>query len=139
MALYDGAVLRAITQVALVIRQYDEAIAFFVEKLGFELLEDKDMGNAKRWVRVSPPGNRGMALLLARAVTEDEKRAVGHQSGGRVFLFLQTDDFAEDHRALVARGVKFLELPRHEIYGSVAVFEDLYGNRWDLLGPKPVL
>lgn len=122
-----------IGDVALLVRDYDEAIAFFVERLGFALLEDTDLGGGKRWVRVAPPGGAGTALLLARAVGPEQERHVGNQSGGRVFLFLQTDDFARDHAAMKARGVYFAEEPRRERYGTVAVFLDLYGNRWDLV------
>lgn len=116
---------------ALLVREYDEAIAFYVGKAGFDLVEDTDMGGGKRWVVVRPPGSQG-GLLLARAAGE-HARAVGDQSGGRVFLFLETDDFAGDHARMSAAGVRFLEAPRHEPYGSVAVFEDLYGNRFDLI------
>ena len=116
--------------VALLVRDYDEAIDFFVGKLGFELFEDRPRGD-KRWVVVGP--DVGSRLLLARAVDDGQRAAVGNQSGGRVFLFLETDDFVGDHAAMQAKGVRFLESPRHEDYGSVAVFEDLYGNRWDLI------
>lgn len=116
---------------ALLVREYDEAIAFYVDKVGFELVEDTDMGGGKRWVVVRPRGSQG-GLLLARAVG-DQIDAVGRQAGGRVFLFLETDDFAADHARMSAAGVKFLEDPRHEPYGSVAVFEDLYGARFDLI------
>lgn len=116
--------------VALLVRDYDEAIAFFVAKLGFELFEDTPHGD-KRWVVVGP--DAGCRLLLARAVDDGQRAAVGNQAGGRVFLFLETDDFARRHAAMHAKGVRFLEAPRREDYGSVAVFEDLYGNRWDLI------
>jgi len=116
---------------ALLVRDYDEAIAFYVGKAGFELVEDTDMGAGKRWVVVRPRGSQG-GLLLARAVG-DQVRAVGDQAGGRVFLFLETDDFAGDHARMTAAGVRFLEEPRHEPYGSVAVFEDLYGTKFDLI------
>lgn len=116
---------------ALLVRDYDEAIAFYVGKAGFELVEDTDMGAGKRWVVVRPRGSQG-GLLLARAVG-DQVRAVGDQAGGRVFLFLETDDFAADHARMSAAGVKFLEEPRHEPYGSVAGFEDLYGTKFDLI------
>lgn len=116
---------------ALLVRDYDEAIDFYVRKAGFELVEDTDMGGGKRWVVVRPPGSDA-ALLLARAVG-DQLRAVGDQGGGRVFLFLETDDFAGDHARMTAAGVRFLEAPRHEPYGTVAVFEDLYGTRFDLI------
>lgn len=121
---------------ALLVDAYDEAIAFYVDKLGFELREDTQLEGEKRWVVVAPKGAES-GLLLARAVSGRQQQAVGDQSGGRVFLFLETDDFARDHHAYVARGVRFLEAPRHEPYGIVAVFEDLYGNRWDLLQLKP--
>jgi len=123
-----------IAQLALVVREYDEAIAFFTQALGFELLEDTPLGAGKRWVRVAPPAAHGAALLLARAATPDQERAVGNQSGGRVFLFLETDDFARDRTRMLAAGVRFAEEPRHESYGTVAVFLDLYGNKWDLIG-----
>ncbi len=118
---------------ALLVRDYDEAIAFYVAKVGFDLIENTDMGGGKRWVVVRPPGSDG-ALLLAKAVGEQTAR-VGDQAGGRVFLFLHTNDFAADHDRMTAAGVQFLEAPRHEPYGSVAVFEDLYGTRWDLIQP----
>ena len=118
---------------SLLVRDYDEAIAFYVGKLGFDLIEDTDMGAGKRWVVVSP-GSDGTNFLLARA-SGDQVEAIGRQGGGRVWLFLHTDDFAGDHARMSAAGVKFLEEPRREAYGTVAVFEDLYGNRWDLLQP----
>lgn len=126
---------------ALVVREYDEAIAFFTESLGFQLIEDSvsrdRLGHEKRWVLVAPPGSHGTKLLLARASTPEETSRLGNQTGGRVFLFLHTDDFWRDYRAMTARGVKFCEAPREEAYGTVAVFEDLYGNKWDLLQLKP--
>jgi catechol 2,3-dioxygenase-like lactoylglutathione lyase family enzyme len=126
--------------VALVVRDYDEALAFFTQSLGFTVIEDsvaKDrLGNEKRWVLVRPPGSQGTSLLLARASTPEETSCIGNQTGGRVFLFLHTDDFWRDYRELLARGVKFREEPRQEAYGTVAVFEDLYGNKWDLLELK---
>lgn len=125
---------QTIGSAALLVRDYDEAIAYFTTALGFDLLEDTPLGGGKRWVRVAPPGG-GTALLLARVATPDQLARVGDQAGGRVFLFLHTDDFPRDHAALTARGVRFTELPRRESYGMVAVFEDLYGNRWDLIGP----
>ena len=125
---------RFISQMALLVRDYDEAIAFFTRALRFELLEDSPIGNDKRWVRVAPPGAAGGALLLARAATPEQERAVGNQSGGRVFLFLETDDFARDYADMRAQGVRFTEEPRHEEYGTVVVFLDLYGNKWDLIG-----
>ena len=124
----------AIGSVALVVRDYDEAVAYFTHALGFELIEDTPLGGGKRWVRVGPPDG-GTALLLAKATTPDQLARVGDHAGGRDFLFLHTDDFARDHAAMTARGVRFAEAPRRESYGTVAVFEDLYGNRWDLIGP----
>lgn len=126
---------QAIAHLALLVRDYDEAIAFFVEKLGFDLLEDTRLGPEKRWVRVAPAGGKGAALLLAQAASAGQRAQVGNQAGGRVFLFLETDDFARYHARMLARGVRFLEAPRPEAYGTVAVFEDLYGNRWDLIEP----
>jgi catechol 2,3-dioxygenase-like lactoylglutathione lyase family enzyme len=124
-----------IAHVAFLVREYDEAIEFFTDKLGFTLVEDTAMGPNKRWVLVAPPGAPGATLLLARAATEEQARLVGNQGGGRVFLFLRTDDFRRDYDGMRARGVTFLETPRQEAYGSVVVFQDLYGNKWDLLGP----
>ena len=121
--------------VALLVREYDEAIDWFTGKLGFDLVTDTGLDENKRWVLVAPPGLSGTRLLLARAKNAVELAAVGNQAGGRVFLFLHTDDFARDHRRFMERGVRFAEVPRHESYGTVAVFEDLYGNRWDLIGP----
>jgi catechol 2,3-dioxygenase-like lactoylglutathione lyase family enzyme len=120
---------------ALLVRDHDEAIAFYVDKLGFELVEDTDQGGGKRWVVVAP-AKGAPGLLLAKASGPDQAARVGDQTGGRVFLFLQTDDFAGDHARMSAAGVRFLEPPRHEPYGTVAVFEDLYGNRFDLIEPK---
>ncbi|MFF0063266.1 VOC family protein [Streptomyces sp. NPDC005279] len=126
-----------IALVTLVVRDYDEAIAFYTDTLGFELVEDTDRGDGSRWVVVRPRGSgRATGLLLARAGDEDQRASVGAQTGGRVGFFLHTEDFAGDHERMTAAGVRFLEEPRHETYGSVAVFEDLYGNRWDLLQPK---
>ncbi len=119
--------------VALVVRDYDEAIAFYVGRLGFRLVADTPTAAGKRWVVVHPPGAHETGLLLARADGAQQQAAIGNQSGGRVFLFLHTDDFTRDHAAFQARGVRFLEEPRKEPYGRVAVFEDLYGNRWDLI------
>jgi|SRR5208282_5014385 len=126
--------------ISLVVRDYDEAIAFFTGKLGFRVVEDSAAvdrdGQPKRWVLVAPPGSNGTQLLLAKASTPEEIGRIGNQTGGRVFLFLHTDDFWRDYRAMTSRGVKFLEPPRKEPYGTVAVWEDLYGNKWDLLQPK---
>ncbi|MFB7556422.1 VOC family protein [Streptomyces brevispora] len=124
-----------IALVTLVVRDYDEALAFYTDALGFELVEDTDRGDGSRWVVVRPRGTRGSGLLLARAKDEEQGACVGAQTGGRVGFFLHTEDFAADHARMLAAGVRFLEEPRHEVYGSVAVFEDLYGNRWDLLQP----
>ena len=127
--------------VTFVAREYDEAIGFFVGKLDFELLEDTDMGDGKRWVVVAPTSgstsglNSGASLLIARAVTDAERASVGNQVGGRVAFFLNTDNFDRDFANWSARGVKFREQPRHEVYGTVAVFEDLYGAPWDLIQP----
>lgn len=125
-----------IAAVTLVVRDYDEAIHFYTRQLGFELLEDTDKGQGKRWVLVGPPGSAGPALLLAQAATPEQAASIGRQTGGRVSFFLYTDSFAQDHACLQAQGVRFLEEPRHESYGTVAVFEDLYGNQWDLLEPR---
>jgi catechol 2,3-dioxygenase-like lactoylglutathione lyase family enzyme len=116
---------------ALLVRDYAEAIDFYVRKVGFELREDNDLGGGKRWVVVGPPGD-GAGLLLARP---PDARGVGDQAGGRVFLFLETDDFERDYGRMQEAGVRFVESPRREAYGEVAVFEDLYGNRWDLIEP----
>jgi catechol 2,3-dioxygenase-like lactoylglutathione lyase family enzyme len=124
---------QTIGYVALVVRDYDEAIVYYTRTLGFSLLEDSDLGAGKRWVLVAPPGSTGTALLLARAATTEQATRVGNQTGGRVFLFLHTDDFWRDYNELKSRNVKFAEDPRHESYGTVVVFEDLYGNRWDLI------
>ena len=127
--------VRTVALTTFLVRDYDEAIAFFTGTLGFHLTADTDMGGAKRWVAVAPRPDGGPGLLLAKAVGEEQEAAVGRQAGGRVFLFLHTDDFARDQARMTAAGVRFLEAPRHEAYGIVAVFEDLYGNKWDLLQP----
>jgi catechol 2,3-dioxygenase-like lactoylglutathione lyase family enzyme len=124
-----------LTLTALLVRDYDDAIFFYVDKLGFTLTADTDQGGGKRWVVVTP-GAGGPGLLLAKASGPDQAARIGDQTGGRVFLFLETADFARDHARMQAAGVKFLEAPRHEPYGVVAVFEDLYGNRWDLIEPR---
>ena len=122
--------------VAFLVRDYDEAIAWFTERLGFALIEDTLLGPDKRWVVVAP-SQGGARLLLAKAATEAQRAAVGMQTGGRVGHFLETDDFSRDHAALTSRGVRFIEAPRREIYGDVAVFLDLYGGAWDLIQPAP--
>ena len=127
---------RRIAQMALLVRDYDEAIRFFERALDFRLLEDSPRENGKRWIRVGPAGGEGAALLLARAATPEQESAVGNQSGGRVFMFLETDDFARDYARMRGEGVRFVEEPRHEEYGTVVVFLDLYGNKWDLIGRK---
>ena len=124
--------------VALVVADYDEAIAWYTEKLGFTLVQntpDTDQGAGRRWVVVRPTGSVGTAFLLAKAFNDEQKRAIGNQTGGRVFLFLHTDDFDRDYRAYCSRGVTFVRGPAEETYGKVAVFADLYGNRWDLIEP----
>lgn len=126
----------AIARITLVVRDYDEAIRYYTEALGFALLEDARLDDGKRWVVVGPAGSSGTSLLLARAATPAEEERIGNQTGGRVGFFLHTDDFAAAYPAMRERGVRFLEEPRHEPYGMVAVFEDLYGNRWDLLEPR---
>jgi catechol 2,3-dioxygenase-like lactoylglutathione lyase family enzyme len=124
-----------IGSVTLVVDDYDAAIAFYTEALGFDLIDDIPLEAGKRWVRVAPAGG-STALLLAKAANDAQSARVGDQTGGRVGFFLETDDFARDHAAMRARGVRFAEAPREEDYGTVAVFLDLYGNRWDLLEPK---
>jgi len=124
----------SLSALAILVPSYEAGIDFFVGLLGFDLLEDTDMGGGKRWVRVAPKGAQ-TAFLLARAVGE-QTAFIGKQGGGRVWLFLETDDFARDHAEMTARGVAFQEAPRHESYGSVAVFRDPFGNRWDLIGRK---
>ncbi len=121
--------------VSLVVRDYDEAITFFTTALRFRLVEDTPLSPEKRWVIVAPPGPQGASLLLAKATTEDQKAHIGNQTGGRVFLFLHTHDFWEDYQHMQSHGVHFTEDPRHESYGLVVVFLDLYGNKWDLVQP----
>lgn len=127
---------RSIATVALVVANYDEAISWYVDRLGFVLTEDVDLGGGKRWVTITPGKGQGARLLLAGASDDAQRHAVGNQTGGRVFLFLETDDFARDHALMLEKGVEFREAPRHETYGTVAVFADLYGNLWDLIEPK---
>jgi catechol 2,3-dioxygenase-like lactoylglutathione lyase family enzyme len=118
------------------VRDYDEALAFYTEKLNFKLIEDTQLTKEKRWVLIAPPGSRGTNLLLARAATPEQETRIGNQTGGRVFLFLHTDDFWSDYKEMIARKVNFVRSPTEEPYGTVAVFEDLYGNLWDLLQLK---
>jgi catechol 2,3-dioxygenase-like lactoylglutathione lyase family enzyme len=125
---------QSLAHIALVVRDYDEAIAWFTGTLGFTLLADEHQPEQdKRWVLVAPPGSSGTSLLLARAASPEQARFIGDQAGGRVFLFLETDDFERDHRAMLAKGVRFVREPKQALYGIVAVFEDLYGNLWDLV------
>lgn len=129
---------QSLAYIALVVRDYDEAIAWFTKKLGFTLIEDSFQPEQdKRWVLVAPPGSTGTSLLLARASTPEQGSFVGNQAGGRVFLFLKTDDFARDYAAMVAAGIAFVREPKTAPYGTVAVFEDLYGNLWDLVEFAP--
>lgn len=127
---------RRIAQIALLVRDYDEAAAWFQRALGFVVVEDSDLGGGKRWLRVAPACDAAFCLLLAKATTPEQVACIGRQHGGRVGFFLHTDDFARDHARLRDAGVRFDSEPRHEDYGTVVVFEDLYGNRWDLIGPK---
>ena len=122
-----------IGNIALVVENYDDAIKFYTKKLQFELVEDTDLGGGKRWVQISPPNSTGTNLLLAQASNDDQLKSVGNQAGGRVFLFLQTNDFWRDYEFMKAQGVEFIEEPRIEEYGTVVVFKDLYGTKWDLL------
>jgi len=124
---------QSIAHIALVVEDYDEAIKFYTEKLDFTLLEDTPQSETKRWVLVAPKNSVGCNLLLAKAVGEEQKSRVGNQTGGRVFLFLKTDDFWRDYENILAKGVNFVREPKTEDYGTVAVFEDLYGNLWDLV------
>jgi catechol 2,3-dioxygenase-like lactoylglutathione lyase family enzyme len=127
-----------IAQIAIVVKDYDEAIEFYTQKLGFTLLEDTALSPEKRWVVVSPTGanNNSCKILLAKAANEQQERSIGNQTGGRVFLFLHTDDFWRDYNNMIEAGIQFVRQPSTEEYGTVAVFEDLYGNKWDLIGPK---
>jgi catechol 2,3-dioxygenase-like lactoylglutathione lyase family enzyme len=127
---------QAIAHVAIVVRDYDEAIAYYTNALGFDLVEDTPLGAGKRWVLVRPPGSDGTCLLLARAASPEQESRIGNQTGGRVFLFLHTDDFWRDYNAMKTRGVQFIQEPREEAYGRVVVFVDLYGNKWDLVERK---
>jgi catechol 2,3-dioxygenase-like lactoylglutathione lyase family enzyme len=134
---------QSIAQVTLLVRDYEEALDFFTQSLGFRIVEDTLLATGKRWLVIAPPGSRSTSLLLARADNPEQVQLIGKQAAGRVFLFLHTDDFSRDYQLMQASDVKFLETPRRESYGTVAVFEDLYGNKWDLLqlsddhAPKP--
>jgi len=126
--------MQSIVHIALLVRDYDEALEFYTKKLKFELIEDTYQSEQdKRWVVIAPPGEMGTTLLLARASKPEQESFIGNQSGGRIFLFLNTDDFWRDYREMVAAGIKFIREPKNAEYGTVAVFEDLYGNLWDLL------
>jgi catechol 2,3-dioxygenase-like lactoylglutathione lyase family enzyme len=131
----DFALKQELAQIALVVADYDEAIAFYTGKLRFTLVEDTVLSETKRWVVIAPPGSSGARLLLAKAVTPEQETRIGNQTGGRVFLFLYTDDFDRDYRHLLDQDIRIVRTPAVEAYGKVAVFEDLYGNRWDLIGP----
>lgn len=122
--------------VSLVVHDYDEAIAFYTRKLSFTIVEDTPMSETKRWVVIAPPGTTGCNILLAKAANDAQKAAVGNQTGGRVFLFLHTDNFARDYTRMQEAGVEFIESPRQEAYGTVVVFKDLYGNKWDMIEPR---
>lgn len=129
---------QSIVHIALVVRDYDAAISFYTEKLNFSVVEDTyQPAQDKRWVLIAPPGSDGPALLLARATTAEQERVIGNQTGGRVFLFLSTDDFWRDYNRMVSLGINFVRDPKVESYGTVAVFEDLYGNLWDLVELTP--
>lgn len=125
-----------IARISILVDEYDEAITFYTKKLGFILLEDTTLSESKRWVVVAPPGSDESALLLAKASTEEQRSFVGNQSGGRVFLFLWTDDFWRDYNNLIDKNIRIVREPSQEVYGTVAVFADLYGNLWDLIEPK---
>src|SRR5437764_1145014 len=123
-----------LAHIALIVKDYDEAIRFYTEKLNFDLIEDTVLSDAKRWVLVRPKGESGCSILLAKAVGDEQTNSIGNQTGGRVFLFLYTDDFWRDYNAMLKKGVAFVREPKNEVYGTVAVFKDLYGNLWDLIG-----
>ena len=125
--------------ISLVVNDYDEAIDFYTRKLSFTLLEDTRMSDTKRWVVIAPPGSTGCTLLLAKAANDAQKAVLGNQTGGRVFLFLHTDNFDRDYNQMQEAGIEFIESPRQEAYGKVVVFADLYGNRWDLIEPQKTL
>ena len=125
-----------IAHIALIVKDYDEAIMFYTEKLGFNLIEDITLSETKRWVLLSPNGSTECCLLLAKADDDEQSARIGNQTGGRVFLFLYTDDFWRDYKNMLAKGISFTREPLVENYGTVAVFKDLYGNLWDLIEPK---
>ncbi len=125
-----------ISQIAVVVKDYDEAIAFYTQKLSFTLLEDTQLSETKRWVRVAPKGSHGTCLLLAKAANQEQESRIGNQTGGRVFLFLYTDDFYRDYHSMLEIGIHFIGVPREEVYGTVIVFKDLYGNLWDMIEKK---
>jgi len=127
---------KRIAHIALVVQDYDDAINFYTKKLNFNLIEDTRLSDSKRWVLVAPPGANECCLLLAKAADDNQRAAIGNQTGGRVFLFLYTDDFNQDYTQMQERGIRFVRPPKEEAYGTVAVFEDLYGNLWDLLQPR---
>jgi catechol 2,3-dioxygenase-like lactoylglutathione lyase family enzyme len=124
-----------LAHIAIVVNDYDEAIDFYTQKLNFRLLEDTWLNDEKRWVRVAPPGSDGCSLILAKAANDEQKSRIGNQTGGRVFLFLNTDNFQRDYQSLVDNNIKIIRNPSIESFGTVAVFEDLYGNLWDLIEP----
>ncbi len=128
-----------IAQIALIVNNYNEAISFYTDKLNFVLIEDTKLSETKRWVKVAPPGDNNCCLLLAKAADENQAKYVGNKSGGRVFLFLYTDNFWRDYKNMLEKGIHFTSTPREEIYGTVVVFEDLYGNLWDFIEPTPIV
>jgi len=125
-----------VAHIALVVEDYDDAIDFYTQKIGFELIEDTKLSEEKRWVLVKPKGATETAILLAKAANTEQKSRIGNQTGGRVFMFLYSDNFWRDYHLMVEKGVKFVREPKEEVYATVAVFADLYGNQWDLLEPK---
>ena len=127
------AIKQRISNIALVVENYDDAIEFYTQKLNFELIENTDLGGGKRWVQISPPNAEGTNILLAKASNDQQQQSIGNQAGGRVFLFLQTNDFWRDYEYMKSQGVEFTEQPRVEEYGTVVVFKDLYATKWDLL------
>ena len=129
---------QSLAHIALVVDNYDDAIQFYVKKLNFTLVEDTGLSETKRWVLIAPPGSTSTKLLLAQASNEEQRQSVGNQTGGRVFLFLHTDDFWRDYKNMQANGIEFISEPREEVYGTVVVFKDLYGNLFDLIEPKGV-